>query len=151
MKVKITNPKIFTLVITLYLTLISFQESPESKILGGWKEVSCEYEKVDSFVNADLDYRTTANFNQQLSETIIFHNAEILEFDDRESLKMHALDQTSILNWKIKGRGNILQLKNADDRMEYYEIRELTSNRLVIHFSFEMQVRGIVKMTFEKI
>ncbi len=151
MKVKILYPSVIALVITFYFTLFSFQESPESEIIGDWKEVSWEYEKVDSLVNDDFDYRITEHIKEQLRESIIFHNAEIWEFEDKEILKMHAADQSTTLNWKLKGRGNILQLKNADNRMEFYEIRELTSDRMVLHFSFDMQIRGIVKMTFEKI
>ncbi|RAI89312.1 hypothetical protein [Algoriphagus yeomjeoni] len=143
---------IFTSTMVVYFTLLSLQESPTSNILGEWKEISWEYEKLDSILQKDnsFDYMVTDHIKEQISENLIIHKAETWKFTDNETLEMQGSETQKSLHWTLKGRGNILQIDGAD-LMEHYEIQELSSDRMVLHFNFDMQVRGIVKMTFEKI
>jgi len=36
-------------------------------------------------------------------------------------------------------------------KIEDFQVHELTKDRLVIYFNFDLQIRGIVKMTFKKV
>ncbi len=153
MKANLVYPATFTLVIGLYFTLLSFQESPEISILGEWKEVSWEYEKIDTIgkKGAGFDYMVTDHIKDQISKDLIIHKAETWRFEENETLEMKGVKSSKSLHWTLKGRGNILQLNDSKDIVEHYQIQELSSTRMVLHFNFDMQVRGIVKMTFERI
>lgn len=143
---------IFTTTILVYFKLLSLQESPTTYILGEWKEVSWEYEKLDSIIENDntFDYKLTDHIKNQISENLIIHKAETWKFTEDKTLEMQGSDIQKSLQWTLKGRGNILQI-DGSDLVEHYAIQELSANRMVLYFNFEMQVRGIVKMTFEKI
>ncbi|GAA0879469.1 hypothetical protein GCM10009119_24370 [Algoriphagus jejuensis] len=151
MKTNLTYPTVFAVVAGLYLTLLSLQPSPEFSILGEWREVSWEYEKGDSLLDGSFDYRVTDHIKAQLLSNLIIHEAEIWNFANTETLEMSGRSATQSLVWKLKGRGNILQIQRGDHATEYYQIQELSEDRMVLHFNFDMQVRGIVKMTFERI
>lgn len=144
---------IFGFTISLYLTLLSMQSTPETNIIGEWKEVSWEYEKLDSIRKYDqgFDYLVTDHIKDQISENLIIHKAESWKFTEDETLEMQGNNVHKSLHWTLKGRGNILQIDGLDNLTEHYEIQELSADRLVLHFNFDMQVRGIVKMTFERI
>jgi len=139
------------MVLSLYFTLLSLLPSPESNILGEWTEVSWEYEKVDSLPDTGFDYRLTDHIKSQLAESLIIHEAEVWRFVSDETLEMRGESPTKSLKWKLKGRGNILQIQGDGGVTEHYQIQELSEDRMVLHFNFDMQVRGIVKMTFERI
>lgn len=142
----------FTLVLGLYFTLLSFQESPETQLLGEWKEVSWEYEKLDSVTSDEnFDLMLTDHIKSEISKNLVIHESEIWDFSDKETLKMKTNDSLNSLNWTLKGRGHILQINGAEGAIEYYVIQELSSDRMVLYFNVDMQVRGIVKMTFERI
>ena len=143
----------FGFTISLYLTLLSLQSTPETNIIGEWKEVSWEYEKLDSIRKNQegFDYLVTDHIKDQISENLIIHKAETWKFTEDETLEMQGDHIQRSLHWTLKGRGNILQIDGLDHLTEHYEIQELSTNRLVLHFNFDMQVRGIVKMTFERI
>jgi len=151
MRVRFVYPTVFAAVLSLYFTLLSLQPSPESNILGEWKEVSWEYEKVDSIPDSGFDYHLTDHIKSQLAESLIIHEAEVWKFVSDERLEMRGKSPAKSLQWKLKGRGNILQIQGANSATEHYQIQELSSDRMVLHFNFDMQVRGIVKMTFARI
>lgn len=151
MKAKFAYPTVFAVVLGLYFTLLSFQHSPESNILGEWREVSWEYEKVDSLMDSGFDYHLTDHIKSQIAESLIIHEAEVWKFVNEETLEMSGKRLSKSLRWKLKGRGNILQIQGSSSATEHYQIQELNADRMVLHFNFDMQVRGIVKMTFERI
>jgi hypothetical protein len=151
MKTNVLYPAVFVGVAALYFTLLSMQQVPESDILGEWKEVSWEYEKVDSLIDSDFDIRLTDHIKSQIAKELIIHEAEIWKFASDKTLEMQGDMLSQSLNWKLKGRGNILQIQREDSLQEHYQIQRLDENRMVLHFNFDMQVRGIVKITFERI
>ncbi|MDR7132128.1 hypothetical protein J2X69_004495 [Algoriphagus sp. 4150] len=153
MKPQVVYPVTFTLLIGVYFTLLSFLESPQTNIIGEWKEVSWEYEKMDTLSSKkdSFDYTLTDHIKEQISKNLIIHEAEIWKFATDDTLEMKGNDSFKSLHWTLKGRGNILQLHGEENTIEHYQIQELSSDRMVLYFNFDMQVRGIVKMTFEKI
>ena len=153
MKSNLTYPLVFSFVACLYFTLLSLQESPEVNIVGEWREVSWQYEKLDTVEEsgASLDYMLTDQIKNQISKDLIIHKAETWRFAENETLEMTGSNSSKSIHWNLKGRGNILQLKGPENTVEHYQIQELSLDRMVLHFSFDMQVKGIVKMTFERI
>ncbi len=152
MKFNLLYPTSFSLVLGVYFTLLSFQESPEIQLLGEWKEVSWEYEKLDSLISDEsFDYMLTDHIKSQISKNLIIHEAEIWNFVDEHTLEMKSSNTQNSLNWTLKGRGNVLQINGSGGVIEHYIIQEISPNRMVLHFNSDMQVRGIVKMTFERL
>lgn len=148
--------KIVWLFLSLTFSFLGFscytlliEEGQEQKLVGSWEEVSWEYEKsndknlMDSEV---MDYQKT-----EIYDNLIIHKAEDWHFTPEYKLIMH-LDNgnTEKVGWSIKGRGNILELNHEYLGLENYEIQSLTRDSLVIHFHLDLQVKGIVKMTFKR-
>lgn len=150
MKTNMLYGSVFLLGTLLYFVALSISPSPQSQILGEWREVSWEYEKVDSVGKNELDLDITDHIKSQIAESLIIHQAEIWNFGSDKSLKMTGNDQVKSTEWTLKGRGNILKITGNANQTEHYKIQELSPSRMVLHFNSDMQVRGIVKMTFEK-
>jgi hypothetical protein len=126
---------------------------PEARLAGQWKEVAWSYEKVDP---AATDQGVRSFFDEQLrseiSKNLIIHDSETWVFHEDRSLTLRKGGQPNTrLKWTLKGRGHILEINHGGDQQEHYQIRELTDDRLVLHFNNDMIVRGIVKIEFEKI
>lgn len=126
---------------------------PEAKLAGQWKEVAWSYEKVDPVAS---DQGVRSFFDEQLrseiSRDLIIHDSETWAFQNDRSLTLRKAGAPNTrVKWTLKGRGHILAVNHGDDRQEHYHIRELTEDRLVLHFNNDMIVRGIVKIEFEKI
>lgn len=140
--------------LTLFLGavfVLTKMRGPEKLLVGKWQEVSWEFEKVDQQENnlffADEDFQ-----RNEICKDLLIHKAEVWEFQNDGTLVLSSKDhQPENLRWNIKGRGHILVLAHGDDRLESFQIQEISHDSLVIHFGFDLQVRGIVKMTFVKI
>lgn len=125
--------------------------SPDKLIVGKWEEVSWEFEKVDyereQLLFSDDDFQ-----RNEICKDMLIHKAEVWDFREDGKLLLIGKDQTSeVLDWHIKGRGHILVLKHGDDRIESFQIQDISKDSFVIHFGFDLQVKGIVKMTFKKV
>lgn len=125
---------------------------PEARLAGRWAEVAWSYEKADPLT---AEQGAGGFFDEQLrseiSKDLIIHDSETWAFFSDRSLYLRK-DGEAItkLKWNLKGRGHILELIHADGRQEHYQIRELTDERLVLHFNNDMLVRGIVKIEFQR-
>lgn len=142
----------FFAVVLLSVSVLLYQTSPTNIIVGTWEEISWEYEKINKN-DASRDGENNVQLNE-ISKNLVIHRSEIWEFDSDNNLKLYdhgeKMDESENLLWSLKGRGHILELKHRNSQVEAYQIQELSKNKLVIHFSFDLQVRGIVKMTFKR-
>lgn len=136
----------------MYLASVTGQQ-PYNDILGSWKEVSWEYEKVDivqNDVGSTLD-DIIKKTREEVAANLIIHQAEEWEFlTDSKMLITFDDGSSEILDWKLKSKGDILKLKHKDTIEEYYTIRELDDTHMVLHFYVETNARGIMKLTFER-
>ncbi|MFD2037394.1 hypothetical protein ACFSKL_21535 [Belliella marina] len=140
--------------ITLFLLVTRFGNQPMNDIIGEWKEVSWDYEKVDILNQADtltiddvLDQTRV-----QLGENFVIHKSEVWEFNKDNTLKVGFDDGSEeFVEWKLKSKGDILKLTHEGSVLEYYTIKELNKDKLVLHFHVDLNARGIVKLTFEKV
>ncbi|MCH7396371.1 hypothetical protein MM236_00150 [Belliella sp. DSM 107340] len=140
--------------LSLFLMVTQFGNQPMNDIIGEWKEVSWDYEKVD-FLNQSDSLTIDEVMDQtkvQLGENFVIHKSEVWEFIDDNTLKVGFEDgKEEFVDWKLKSKGDILKLTHNDKISEYYTIKELNRDRLVLHFHVDLNARGIVKLTFEKI
>ena len=143
---------VFGVLTVMSFLIVSKGRSTEELIVGKWEEVSWKYEKVEG--HSDPYWLTEIDDRQkfEISQGLIIHQAEVWEFDRNRNLKLFGANLSEEkVNWKVKGRGNILELQHENLVLEDYQIQEITEDSLVIHFNSDLQVRGIVKMTFKKV
>ncbi len=136
---------------TTSITLLFCAQSPEHKIMGQWQEVSWDFERLDVDTKS-LHQDFTTLQRQEVYKNLIIHDAEIWDFRPQNTLYLNAKDQKPTqLKWAIKGRGHVLQLKYQDKKTETYQVHLLNEDEMVVYFNFDLQIRGIVKVTFKKI
>lgn len=142
---------IFGVVLIIFITLMNASESPEKLIIGSWNELEWDYEKVNI---ADWDKRKSEplfDLESEIGQHLLIHEAETWTFLPNGKLKLKGTNGEKIVEWSIKGRGNILQLKYDKDIKENYNMTRLSNNRMVLNFESDIQARGIAKLTFEKV
>lgn len=122
--------------------------SPTEHIQGSWKEISWEYEKSE---NANIDKKISDAIKTEICKELIIHEAEVWNFSSNGNLELTSEMNNETLSWTMKGRGNILELSHNSNKLEHYNIQVLNNNQMVLYFSTDIQAKGIVKMTFEKI
>ena len=152
MKIWIRYIGFFTLGISLFILLISMSNNPENTIEGQWKELVWEYEKVDKNDTITNDYDNVSDFVKDVvGENLIIHKAESWIFKPNGKLILKGSNYSKEVNWTIKGRGNILEIKYDNNNCEHYSLTELSDNKLVLNFDTDTHTRGIARLTFEKI
>ncbi len=136
----------------LFLVLIHLSKNPEKTIEGEWNELVWEYEKVLKNDTVSADYKAVKNYvKDRIGEKLVIHKAEKWIFQPDGKLLLKGVDYTKEVNWCMKGRGNILELKYDDNNVEHYNLTELSDNRLVLNFDTDKHTSGIARLTFEKI
>ncbi|MBT0606815.1 hypothetical protein [Aequorivita echinoideorum] len=141
---------IFMAMLLCCIFILAKKSSPEQLIIGEWEEVSWEYEKTDheNGVHVFID----ENQKDEIAQNLIIHKAEVWKFtEDKTLVFSKGTAQMEQLKWNMKGRGHILELKHNEIGSENYQIAEINQDTMVMHFNFDLQVRGIVKMTFKRI
>lgn len=148
MKITLAYLTAFLTGILVFVSLISSAPSPERTILGEWKELQWEYEKVNKSENTEYSSQET---REQAGQHLVIHQAENWTFLPGGKLKLSGKNKNKIVSWRIKGRGHILELKYDNNTKEHYNLTRLDDDKMVLNFESDMQVRGIAKLTFEKL
>lgn len=142
---------VFSFGIGSFVFMISAAPSPESVIVGEWKELAWEYEKVNKTNDSVIVKSITDEMRKELAQDLIIHEAETWVFMNNRKLKLVSSDGLEkIVNWRIKGRGNILQIKHDELTVENYNLTQLDDDSMVLNIELDVQARGIAKLTFEK-
>lgn len=135
----------------LFLSLISASKNPETAIVGSWNELAWEYEKVNKNDTLKRDFDTISTYVKEVvGQNLIIHKAEKWVFLPKGKLLLKGTNYTKEVNWCIKGRGNILELKYDNANTEHYNIGEISKNKLTLNFESDTHTRGIVRLTFKK-
>lgn len=150
MRIWIVYTLILGIVFTAILTLIQYSKSPAHLILGQWKESSWEYEMVNKVDTETTHYKKISEEVKNLiGENLVIHKSEVWKFLPNGELELHGPDGQKSLNWRLNGRGHILELVDTKTK-ESYNVSKLTDSSLVINFDTDLEVRGIAKLTFIK-
>jgi len=151
MKIWILYFLIFGIGLTSVMVMVSAGPSPEVLIRGNWQEVTWEYERVDKSDDNDFDYKQIPeDVKRSIGENLIIHQAETWVFLPNGKLILRGEDTEKLVDWRIKGRGHILQIKYDDDTAENYILAELTDTEMHLNFETDIQARGIAKLTFQR-
>jgi hypothetical protein len=151
MKIYVTYISIFLLLVLGFLIAIDHAPSPEQTILGEWKELNWEYERVDKMDDTLTEKVISDDVKKHIGQHLVIHEAETWQFLPNGRLKLISSDDERIVRWRIKGRGHILQIKYDDEKIvENYNLTELDENTMVLNFDSDLQARGIAKLTFQR-
>ncbi len=152
MKAKWITGLVVIVLAALISSLFAFGrlKHPEKMILGSWKEVSWNYELVDKHPGKE-GQTDDPSLEHEIFKNLVIHKSESWKFHPGSGLTLEKQNQEPVkLTWKLKGRGHILQLNYGGDTMEYYQIKELTDKKMVLHFENDIHARGIVKIVFAR-
>lgn len=135
-----------------FLIMLFVAESPEQLILGEWVEQSWVYERLNNKGERKkyTSMRISNEKKRLISEDLIIHEAEVWKFLPFGKLKLIGNNKEKNVSWKLKGRGNILKLIYKNEKIERYIITELTQNTLIINVEFDIEAKGIAKLTFKR-
>jgi hypothetical protein len=125
---------------------------PELRIEGEWREVYWSYEKADPCAT---DIGPGAWLDEQLrrevSKGLLIHESEQWRFEpDGRLVLRKSGTATDTVQWRLKGRGHLLELVFGDAHQEHYQIRSLSDQELVLQFNSDLVARGIVKIVFNR-
>ncbi|CAN5471234.1 hypothetical protein BH23BAC1_BH23BAC1_20550 [soil metagenome] len=151
MKTGFVYISMFMLAVVIFRFLINISPSPEILILGEWKELTWEYEKVNKTGDNIVYKNIPDEVKKSIEENLVIHEAETWEFLPRGKLRLSGDNIDKTVDWRIKGRGDILQLKYEDGLTEDYILTQLNDEVMYLNFETDVQARGIAKLTFEKI
>jgi hypothetical protein len=135
--------------------VLSKIDHPEKLLIGKWKEVEWHYDKVDrgaqgsSFVQKGYIQN---RLKEEITGELFIHQAEEWHFypdGNLELLKMN--NETEMLSWRLKGRGHILKLKHTENMLEFYQIRVLNKDEMILNFENDLHARGIIEIRFKRI
>lgn len=142
---------IFAAGLMSFVVMIQSAPSPETLILGEWKELKWEYEKVNK-PDDSLDYKyISEEVKNKIGEHLIIHQAEVWRFLPNKRVVLIGENTIKHASWRIIGRGHILQLKyDNNNASESYNITDLNEENMILNFDSNIQARGIAKLTFEK-
>ncbi|WP_313376827.1 hypothetical protein [Chishuiella sp.] len=150
--------KIILIYISLFLaaivaiTVVVKGRMTEEKILGSWHKENIEFERVNHQDHEIISYISQIQ-DKEISHELMIDKVDnlIFEKDSHLKIKNNNRKQNDRLSWKLKGRGNIIEIKDLKtNNKETYQVQELSSNKLVVYMNLDLQVRGIVKITFTK-
>lgn len=130
--------------------VFSHADYPERAILGEWREVSWVYDRNDQ--NQKVKQEIHSDEREDIANHLVIHQFENWTFRKDYSIKLHERSGNEHLaKWRLKDRGRILTLMNADGTHEAYSVSSLKKDELVLHFDTDVHARGIVKITLKKI
>lgn len=143
---------VFTIT-TASFTVARNEVTPEQQLLGQWQEVSSEYRVINITDSLNGNKTLTGPLKNELFNNLIIHQAELWQFTNGHTLSLHKNNEEKdeTVKWHIKGRGHILAIQHSDNVIEDYQIAKLTDDILELYINIDLQVKGIVKLTFKKI
>jgi hypothetical protein len=132
-----------------WLALISATAPPDRLIMGTWSQVSWEYEAMEA-----MDEEVTSDFldmvKRSVGEGLVMHEAETWEFLPGHRLKLVHRDGEEVVQWRLKGRGHILQIIHDNGVRENYQLDKLDRSTLQLCIETNIQARGIARLVFNK-
>jgi hypothetical protein len=125
-------------------------EQPEALLIGCWAETEWTYERADTN-GAASRWNDGIRVRQYPDRQVLRHEAEAWEFRPRAELAIRDLaGEVHQAHWRLKGRGHVLTIRHDDEHFEVYDIKELSRDKLALHFDMGMEVRGIARLEFER-
>lgn len=141
---------LFLLVTTAAVVVVK-GKGAERNLIGAWQKESLDFERVN-FEGHEIKSLILQAQEKEISHDLIVDRIKTWEFTSN-NLKIinNIKKENNHLTWKLKGRGHILEITDTKtNHVESYQIQELSDDKLVVFANIDLQVRGIVKITFRK-
>ncbi len=124
----------------------------ELDIIGDWQEVKWVYEGREEWDDYDVRSDMFRHLNHTIGKEFFVHENETWSFQADGTLSTTTVEHDHDMNlrWVIKGRGNVLVLKNGDEVIESYHITELTKDTMKLYYAVDLQAKGVAKLVFER-
>ncbi len=125
----------------------------EEIIVGAWKEIKWTYEGAEDKEDTLLRAEALKSLRSIIGQDFLIHENETWIFTPEGQLitSTKPTENDMRLRWLLKGRGNILVIKNGDIPIESYNITKLNDEILVLSFNVEIGAKGVAELTFERI
>lgn len=130
--------------------IVMYHESPERLIQGEWVEKEWRLEKD----NASPELASNSQLQEGLRKEILRDFEElhlgVWKFEKDRTLLSADPRQDSEIEWLVKGRGHVLELKKEGKQIESFQIQQISHDKLVLHLNFDLQVKGIIEIVLER-
>lgn len=104
--------------------------------------------------NASEELASNSQLQEGLRKEILRDFQElhlgVWKFEKDRSLQSADPNQKSDIEWLIKGRGHVLELRKDGKQMESFQIQQISDDKLVLHLNFDLQVKGIIEIVLER-
>ncbi|PRD54509.1 hypothetical protein [Sphingobacterium gobiense] len=128
--------------------VIRHAENPERLIQGQWVEKEWRLEKDNA--GADEESQIQSGLKKEILRNVEDLHLGVWHFSEDGSLKSASSAEGSNMEWFIKGRGHVLELRRDGKPIESFQIQQINRDRLVLHLNFDLQVKGIIEIVLEK-
>ncbi|MDR2282343.1 MAG: hypothetical protein LBE37_04005 [Sphingobacterium sp.] len=145
--IRITYALIIGLLMLSLFTLIS-SKSPELLIQGTWREKEWNIEKGNDTATTNV---IASGLREEILKDLELLHYGIWDFNDNRLTTYDMKQAGTSVEWLIKGRGHILELRREGKRIETFLIQQIDENTLELHLNFDLQVKGIMKIVLERV
>lgn len=130
------------------LTTIVSSKSPELLIQGVWMEKEWHMEKGDESTQVNI---MDNGLREEILKDLELLHYGIWDFSADRLTTYDTQQMGTSVEWLIKGRGHILELRRDGKRVETFMIQRINENTLELHLNFDLQVKGIVRIVLERV
>lgn len=127
-----------------FVVFSSFDRSVERYFIGEWDETFWDYKRADNFLLKGWGLNKTHNKKE---DNIRYHQGEKWIFKAGGELEIVNADSSSIISWRLKGRGNILEISDGKVT-EHFDIKMFSSNKIELNYISDIQVKESAKLIF---
>jgi hypothetical protein len=125
--------------------------SPEDQLVGCWRETGWSYERADEDLRAGSFWNDGVRPRAYPTRSVMRHEGELWEFHPRGRMSIGTADGVEAeARWRLKGRGHVLAIRHSNAHFEVYDIKQISSDSLTLHFDAGMEVRGIARLDFAR-
>lgn len=128
--------------------VIRHAENPERLIQGEWIEKEWRLEKDNATVVEESQMQS--ELKREILRNVEELHLGIWKFEEDGSLKSASSTQNDAIEWFIKGRGHVLELRREGKTIESFQIQQISKTKLVLHLNFDLQIKGIIEIVLER-
>ncbi len=136
--------------ILISVLMVTYYENPERLIRGEWEETAWHIERDNASDTISMDSPIYQGLKNEILKNVQALQLGVWKFNSDGTLRSQDLAQKGDLEWFIKGRGHILELRKDGKSMESFQIQTINKDKLVLHLNFDLQVKGIIEIVLER-
>ncbi|WP_437921963.1 hypothetical protein [Sphingobacterium sp. LRF_L2] len=130
--------------------VVMYHESPERLIQGEWVETGWRLEKDNASAELTDHFYLQEGLRQEILRDFRELDHGIWRFNRNRALLTADPNHETDIEWLIKGRGHVLELRKNGKQIESFQIQQLSDEKLVLHLNFDLQVKGIMEIVLER-